>query len=287
MGRAAQPNESVMSAKPIRLRPRHPAWFRAVCGVVLLAVIVVTMLASAPAAGATARPPAARIELATRPEGSVNGDVGSANARFIVGAYQRLLGRAADEDGLDFHLGRLAAGGDRTRRALAYGLLFSAEGSRQEVRRAYDDLLGRTPDVVGEDYWTAHLQGHGVLDLRVLLLASDEFRANAGGTDDGWLDAVYQEVLAREPDAGGRAYWRGLLAGGTPRVLVAAGLYLSDEALGLRVDAYYAEAVGRTPGHAERIGAVSAIRREGERGLRAGLWGSDEAFERYLQAALS
>ncbi|MDH3679099.1 MAG: DUF4214 domain-containing protein [Acidimicrobiia bacterium] len=276
-----------MSANPTRLRFRHPARIRALCGFVLFVVVVVTALATAPPAGAAARLATARAELAPHVEGKVNGGATSANARFIVDVYQRLLGRSADNGGLDFHLSRLAAGGDRSRRALAYGLLFSAEGSRQEVRRAYDDLLGRQPDTAGEDYWTAHLQGRGLLELRVLLLASDEFRTTAGGTDDTWLAAVYLELLGRQPDAAGRAYWLGLLDAGVPRVLVAAGLYLSDEALGRRVDSYYVEAVGRTPSTAERNGAVSAIHRVGERGLRAQLWGSDEAFERYLQAALS
>ena len=219
--------------------------------------------------------------------GEVSGAVRSANARFIAGGYVELLGRAADTTGLDFHLGRIAAGGDRTRTAFAYSLLFGPEGSRNEVRRAYSDILGRNPDAAGDQYWTDHLQGRGVLDLRVLLLSADEYHQQVGGTDAAWVDSLYVKILGRTADTDGRQYWLQLLQSGVPRPLVAAGLYLSDEALGRRVDAYYGEALGRTPSAGERAGAVDVIRRSGERGLRARLWGSDEVFERYLDLALA
>ncbi len=217
---------------------------------------------------------------------NVSGPTNSANAMFVVASYNELLGRPADTAGLDFHLARLAAGGARSRGAFAYGMLFSAEGSRHEVRRAYTDLLDRSPDAGGEDYWTNHLQGRGVLDLRVLLLAGDEYYAAAGGTDGAWIDALYLDTVGRAADAGGRQYWLDQRANGVSRTLVAAGLYLSDEALGHRVDSYYGEALGRTPGAAERAGATATIRRIGERGLRAQIWASDEVFERYLDVVL-
>ena len=217
--------------------------------------------------------------------GSLAGPVSSANARYLADVYQRLLGRAVDEAGLDFQLNVIKAGGDRSRRIVTHGLLFSAEGSRQEVQRAYTELLRRGPDNAGEDYWTAHLQGHSLLDLRVLLLASDEYHTKAGGTDAAWLEAVYQDVLGRATDQAGRTYWLDAVGRGVARPLIVAGIYLSDEALGRRVDTYFNEALGRVPSASERSGSVQIIRREGERGLRAILWASDERFESYLQAA--
>ena len=169
---------------------------------------------------------------------------------------------------------------------VTHGLLFSAEGSRQEVQRAYTELLGRGPDPAGADYWTNHLQGRGVLDLRVLLLSSDEYHARAGGTDAAWLDAVYRDVLDRPIDTAGLAYWGDLAARGVARPLIVAGIYLSDEALGRRVDAYYSEALGRTPAASERSGAIKIVRSQGERALRAMVWASDERFERYLSSVI-
>ncbi len=211
----------------------------------------------------------------------------SANARFVVDGYDELLGRTADTGGLDFHVSRLAAGGDRTRLAFAYSLLFSREGSRREVQRAYAGLLDRTVDPAGDSYWTNHLQGRGVLDLRVLLMSSNEYWNGSGDSDADWLEALYQDNLGRPSDPDGRAYWLGLIEAGVPRPLIVAGLYLSDEALARRVAAYYSETLGRSPTAAERSAGIKTIRSRGERELRAELFASDERFEQYLQAALS
>jgi hypothetical protein len=215
------------------------------------------------------------------------GNADSANARFIVDGYQQLLGRAADDDGLDFHLSRLTAGGDASRYAFTYAMLFSVEGSGQEVERAYAGLLGRPADPTGDAYWTAHLQGHGVLDLRVLLMSSDEYWNGSGDSEADWLEALYQDVLGRASDPTGLEYWLGEVGAGVERPLIVAGLYLSDEALGHRVDDYYDETLSREPTAQERSEAIAVIRTRGERELRARLWASDEAFEQYLQAALS
>ena len=215
------------------------------------------------------------------------GDADSANARFVVAGYQQLLGREADTEGLDFHVSRLTAGGDQTRQAFTYSMLFSVEGSRQEVHRAYAGLLGRPVDAAGESYWTDHLQGHGVLDLRVLLMSSQEYWNGSGDSDQDWLEALYQDTLGRPSDESGRLYWMSIIEDGVARPLVAAGLYLSDEALGQRVDAYYDETLDRAPTSTERSNAIGVIRSRGERELRAELWASDEAFEQHLVAALS
>lgn len=218
---------------------------------------------------------------------ATTGPVSSANARWLDATYTTLLGRTADDAGLDHHLSLIASGGSESRNDLAYGLLFSAEGSRSEVRRAYTDLLGRSSDAAGEDYWTTHLSGHGVLDLRVLLMAGDEYHLRAGGTDDAWITALYDDVLSRTPDAAGRVYWLDLAAQGLPRAAIAGAIYQSPEALQLRVDAHYNEVLSRAPSLAERSAGEGLIRAHGERYLRAYLWASDENFESYLDAAWS
>ncbi len=218
---------------------------------------------------------------------AATGPVSSANARWLDATYTTLLGRSADDGGLDHHLSLIASGGSESRRDLAYGLLFSTEGSRSEVRRAYTDLLARSADATGEDYWTNHLSGHGVLDLRVLLMAGDEYHLRAGGTDDAWIVELYDDVLSRTPDAAGRAYWLDLAAAGLPRASIAGAIYQSPEALQLRVDAHYTELLGRAPTTAEREAGAELIRINGERYLRASLWASDENFEQFLDDAWS
>ena len=261
----------------------RPAAATAICS--LLIALSALMFASPVAAQSTESGP---TESETTPTtATFTGTATSANARFVVAGYEHLLGRAADTGGLDFHVGRLTAGGDRTRHAFTYSMLFSVEGSRQEVRRAYQGLLGRSSDAVGEDYWTNHLQGHGVLDLRVLLMSSDEYYRYSGDTDADWLEALYLDILGRGSDQEGLEYWLDQINSGVARPLIVAGLYQSDESLGRRVDAYYQESLGRSPNDSERAGAISTIRQDGERGLRAEIWASDEVYESYLQAALS
>ncbi|MDH5288884.1 MAG: DUF4214 domain-containing protein [Acidimicrobiia bacterium] len=277
-----------MPTRPPNRRHRTPA-APSLLGAAALTLAV--LLGPVAAAGA-AEPPSPADAAGTAPAtgaviGAVSGPVTSANARYVADAYQTLLGRPADDAGLDYQLARLAAGGDRSREAMAWTLAFSTEGSRLEVDRAYSDLLGRAPDSAGATYWTAHLQGHGVVDLRVLLLASDELRLRSGGgTDTGWVGALYTAVLGRGPDSPGLQYWLGRLEAGVPPALVAASIYQSDEALGRRVQALYAEILGRAATGSEQMGGVATIRATDERNLRARLIASDEAFEPYLTGVL-
>ena len=271
---------------------RLSVWHRIfqILAVVLIVMITIGLTASPVGAGMVSPQVGGALELVEMPPSgptNVAGPTNSANAMYVTASYAELLGRPADTAGLDFHLSRMAAGGARTRSAFSYSMLFSAEGSRNEVRRAYEDLLDRNPDPVGDRYWTNHLQGRGVLDLRILLLAGDEYFANAGGSNTAWVDALYVDNVGRPADSGGRQYWLDRLDAGVSRTLVAAGFYLSDEALGHRVDGYFQEALGRNPSAGERVGSVATVRRVGERGLRAQLWGSDEVFERYLDEVQS
>ncbi|MDH3302513.1 MAG: DUF4214 domain-containing protein [Acidimicrobiia bacterium] len=211
-----------------------------------------------------------------------SGPVESANARYVVASYQQFLQRDPADSGLDFHLDRLVSGGDLSREQMARSLLFGPEGSTIDVERAYQSILGRGADARGSAYWAGHLQRNDVLDLRVLLLSSDEYRRRNGGTDAGWIAALYRDILGRSPEAAGLNYWSRQAARGVPRPLIVAGFYLGRESLGRRTTAYYQLALQRNPTAAERSAGASLIAREGERALYARLWASDEAFETYF-----
>lgn len=252
---------------------------------VVAAVVFVAILLVALVGGALIVTPASADT--TDPTAGVTGPVSSANARFIEASYQELLARDPDAAGLDYQLARIAAGGDQSRHVLAYSLLFSVEGSRQEVKLAYQELLGRSTDADGENYWTDLLTARGVLELRVLLLASDEYYLSSGGTNQAWLNALYNDVLGRGTDGPGEAYWLDLLDIGLARPSIAGAIYHSDEALSGRAESYYQGALSRSPSLAESLAAIALIRASGERYLRAQVWASDEAFETYLVAAWS
>ena len=98
------------------------------------------------------------------------------------------------------------------------------------IRPAYLKYLGRAADDAGVAYWTAKMHA-GLTDekLEADLIASDEFYAQAGGTDVQWIDAVYLQLLGRAADSSGEDYWSAKLAAGDPRSHVAAGFTTSPE----------------------------------------------------------
>ena len=213
------------------------------------------------------------------------GTAESANARYVIATYQQMLGRDPDDAGLDLYLAKIAAGGDTSRETLAKTLLFGAEASGREVDRAYRSILQRSAEPTGRSYWTGHLQNHDVLDLRVLLFSSDEYFNQSGGTNREWIRSLYVNVLERRPDPAGIQYWVSQANRGTERPLIVAGFYLGPESLGNRTDEYYQLVFGRPPSTGERSAGASIIATDGERGLYAKLWASDELFEQFFDAA--
>ncbi len=85
------------------------------------------------------------------------------------------------------------------------------------IDRLYLAFFLRTPDIDGLRYWTdTYGDGESLEDIAEHFAQSDEFSQRYAGTDfDAFLDQIYREVLGREPDEGGKAYWLGLLDDGT------------------------------------------------------------------------
>lgn len=216
-----------------------------------------------------------------------SGPSDSANAKYVVASYERLLGRSPGTTGLDYHLAQITSGGSSSRETMARAMLFGPEGSRNEVRRAYQSILGRNPEAGGEGYWTDHLQRRDVVDLRVLLYASDEYWRQAGADNSSWVTSLYQAILGRQPEPTGLQYWTTLADNGTPRALIVAAVYIGSESLGRRTNSYHQLALGRSATNSERTAGAAHIARFGERSLYARLWASDEAFEPFYQEALS
>ncbi len=88
-----------------------------------------------------------------------------------------------------------------------------------QIVRLYRAYFNRQPDQGGLDYWTGQARNGITLEqISDVFAGSAEFVATYGNVDDGqFVDLVYQNVLGRAPDAGGRAYWIGQLAAGVTR----------------------------------------------------------------------
>lgn len=149
---------------------------------------------------------------------------------FIDAAYQGLLGRAPDSSGRQHWRTEIERGVSPRRVLVELG--DSLEHRRHLVTGTYDTFLRRDPDRGGLQWWAERLgRTRSVTSLRADIVASPEFRSVRGaGTDAGFVDAVYRDVLGRSPDAAGRAYWTGRLAAGATHRRVAHSILVSSEA---------------------------------------------------------
>jgi hypothetical protein len=79
----------------------------------------------------------------------------SANAAFVTALYERLLGRAADSDGLDYWTGQLANGVSRYQVALSF--VESDEAFTNDVNAWFEEYLQRAPTSAELSTYVAHL----------------------------------------------------------------------------------------------------------------------------------
>ncbi len=81
------------------------------------------------------------------------------------------------------------------------------------VDRLYVAFFLRLPDNQGYQYWIDALAGgESLTSIAEFFAESDEFQARYADKPFGeFLDQLYQDVLFRSPDEGGKAYWLNLL----------------------------------------------------------------------------
>lgn len=80
---------------------------------------------------------------------------------------------------------------------------------RHPVIRLYFAYFGRVPDHAGMDYWVGQRAAGKKLDwMSSAFAASSEFQNTYGALSNAdFVDLVYENVLHRDPDAAGLAYW--------------------------------------------------------------------------------
>ncbi len=92
----------------------------------------------------------------------------------------------------------------------------STTSREAQVTRLYDTVFDRPPDDAGLAFWTNALRaGVSLDDVAEVFVASPEFRDRYGdlGTG-GFVDLLYRNVLDREADPEGRAFWTSGLESG-------------------------------------------------------------------------
>lgn len=84
-----------------------------------------------------------------------------------------------------------------------------------QVYRMYKAAFDREPDSFGMGYWINQMDnGMDMWEMATRFIDSEEFRALYGEnpTDTEFLDKLYENILDREPDGGGYAWWQYELA---------------------------------------------------------------------------
>lgn len=165
--------------------------------------------------------------------------MGSTGQSFIAQVYQDLLHRAAEAQGIDFWNGLLNRGLSRTQ--VAQGIAATLESRTTQVQSLYLELLHRAADPLGLNTLVALLGAGGTLDhARASILGSAEYtQSRGGGTNAGWLAALYQDVFGRPIDVLGQTTFNLALARGASRAEVALTVLSSAEARHDLVLGYY------------------------------------------------
>lgn len=100
-----------------------------------------------------------------------------------------------------------------------------------KLGRLYKAAFDRKPDIGGLNYWVDEWEDNmSPLEVAARFYDSEEFNLRYGNpSSEGFIDLLYENVLDRDPDAGGLNYWVGELNSGMDRSEVLARFAESTE----------------------------------------------------------
>ena len=194
---------------------------------------------------------------------------------WIRALYVDLLGREADQGGIDFWSSRLAS--DMTKGDVAFAFATTDEWLGVVVDDLYFSILGRGPDASGRAFWISQLRaGRPTSEVVSSFFSSPEYFVSVGGTNPKFVDALYAAVLARPSEADGRDFWIQRLDAGEPRGTLSSLVFTSYESGGRRVDSLYDKLLNRDPDSSGRDYWATFLTTGDEINLAALLVGSEE-----------
>jgi hypothetical protein len=169
------------------------------------------------------------------------------NEAYIQSLYT-FIGRSPNPGGVDFHAVRLTHG-QVNRLQVAETFLNTTDFHNAETTYLYQFLLDRAPEPGALSAWNNYLngKGHSFITEAAAILASPEFFNNAGGTNAGFIDAVYEDIFDRdaEGDPGAQDWINVLNSGALSRNQVALDLLRSPEGASNLVALAYSQVLQR------------------------------------------
>ncbi len=206
--------------------------------------------------------------------------VGSANQIFVDQVYQDLLNRQADAVGLAFWSSLLDQGVTRTQ--VVADIEASTEFLTVTVQNVYQQFLHRAADPSGLSGWVSNLQhGATLQQVEAGIIGSPEYFQNrGGGTNNGFLTALYQDALNRGVDPTGQAFFTQQLNSGFTTSQVAAEVLASTEFLQDLVQGFYQRFLHRAADSMGLTAFVTALQQGvPEKDVVASILGSAEFFQ--------
>jgi uncharacterized delta-60 repeat protein len=205
------------------------------------------------------------------------------NRRFVTHLYLDLLERSPDSGGLTAFTTALNQN-QLTRMQLVQAFTSSVEYHTLVVQGFYGRLLGRPADSFGLNSWVSFLNQGGTADqLEAIFLGSAEyFNGRGGGTANGFLQALYTDILGRAIDTSGSQSWGNALATNSlSRAAVATAIQASQESDQITVEELYTQILHR-PVDSSGLNTYTTMLQQGqpETLVLAILAGSDEYFNR-------
>jgi hypothetical protein len=175
---------------------------------------------------------------------ALRADTVAENTNFIDKAYQDLLQRSPST--IEVASG-LAALGSETREQFALTLDISTEYYRLLVNSYFQDLLSRPPSITELNSFTGLLVSSSTDEsVQALLASTPEFFSDNGGTNAGFVAALFNNFLKRSPSAAELSFWENQLSTLTlSRDQVAAMILGSSEYDTDLVQSYYLQFLQR------------------------------------------
>ncbi|MGH7193100.1 MAG: DUF4214 domain-containing protein, partial [Candidatus Saccharimonadales bacterium] len=183
----------------------------------------------------------------------------SSQASIVDKLYHQVLNRAADDAGLQYWTGQIMQG--QQYGIIAEGIFLSDERLTPIITHYYQQFLLRQPDAQGLSYWMGIWRRDGGPENVVAgMISSPEFYGEAGNTNTGWVEALYDRLLGRPADAQGLQYWSGKLnSGAMTRPQVVLGFEQSHENFVNTVAGFYQQYLNRQPTAGESANYVGQL----------------------------
>lgn len=137
------------------------------------------------------------------------------NAALIAKLYTNTLGRSASQSEINNWLPTFSRA--QNLQTVIMQIAGSVEARQYNIRQWYQQYLNRNPETGGLNSWTQYLAtNHSYASCQANIIGSVEaFTYAGGGTNDGWVRFLYQNLMRRTPSNSEVAGWVQALNAGT------------------------------------------------------------------------